>query len=203
MLALHHPPLKRRLQGLTQISAVATESDYERHLAGCSALLRASQGSTLDLSTPTLREAAFWVYMRQCLYNACIHQQPPNVDFSLSILPIPPAATSDPVGDLTSETSWANMMTWICAMTVQFCFGGSGSGSVEQSVRMAKWRELDGKVEGWARERPRSFDPIWESEEGRSGDEGNPFPDIFFTADWHGTLSFSQRPFFFLGTKKD
>lgn len=122
--------------------------------------------------------------MRQCLYNACIHQQPPNVDFSLNLLPILPAA-SDPIGDLRSETSWANFMTWICSMIVQFCFGGSGSGSVEPSARRERWRELKDKVDSWARERPRSFDPIWESEGTRSEGE-NPFPNILFTADWHG-----------------
>ena len=176
---------------LTGATAVATGSDHERHLAGCSALLRASQGSALDLSAPTLREAAFWVYMRQCLYNACIHQQPPNVDFSLTTLPIPAPTSSDPIGDLRSETSWANLMTWVCAMTGQFCFGGAVSVSLEQSDRVARWRELMDRVDCWEKERPDSFNPIWEDEGSRSRD-GNPFPDVLFVADWHGMFSLLQ-----------
>ncbi|KAL2755989.1 hypothetical protein ACRALDRAFT_2072567, partial [Sodiomyces alcalophilus JCM 7366] len=171
------------LRVFEQLTAVSG-TDQERHLAGCSALLRASQGTTLDLSAPTLREAAFWVYMRQCLYNACVHQQPPDVDFSLEILPIAPSS-DDPVGDLKSETAWANLMTWICSLIVQFCFGGASGNGAEQGRRMEKWKELKDRLEAWARQRPKSFDPIWESDEPASEANENPFPDILFTADWH------------------
>lgn len=82
------------------------------------------------------------------------------------------------------------MMTWICSQIVQYCFGGgygtSGSGSLEQNARMAKWKELNDKVEEWVNERPRTFDPVWESAGERSETSDNPFPDIMFAADWHG-----------------
>lgn len=83
-----------------------------------------------------MREAAFWVYMRQCLYNACINQQAPNVDFSLTLLPIPSLDSTDA---FRVETSWANTMTWICATIVQFCFSSHTQGPVS---RMVKWHEL-------------------------------------------------------------
>ena len=166
------------LRVFEQLSAVGNGSDQERHLAGFSALLRACQGPCVDPSAPGLREAAFWVYMRQCLYNACIHHQAPNVDFSLTLLPIPgPGAAAHA---LVSETAWANSMTWICATVVQFCFGAEAR---EPSLnRMAKWQELSSAVESWANSRPRSFDPMWQGE-GSSG--GGSFPEFYFAADWH------------------
>lgn len=161
---------------------MVTGSDQERHLAGCSALLRASQGSCVDPSAPTLRQAAFWVYIRQCLYNACVNQQPPNIDFNLTLMPIPAAAGTDSASDLRVETAWANTMTWICATAIQFCFGG---GSAEPLARMQKWTELEEAVESWLRNRPATFDPIY-SRQPVPGASSNPFPEFWFIADWHG-----------------
>ncbi|OOQ82429.1 C6 transcription factor [Penicillium brasilianum] len=166
------------LRVFEQLNVMVTGSDQERHLAGCSALLRASQGREVDPSTPGLRQAAFWVYMRQCLYNACVHQQAPNVDLNLVL--IPPPAGSDPLSDLRSETAWANTMTWICATVVHFCFGSSYP---EPSSRIRRWQELSEAVENWLITRPDTFDPIWYSEAVK--ESGNPFPEIWFTADWH------------------
>lgn len=157
---------------------MVTGSDQERHLAGCSALLRASQGREVDPSTPGLRQAAFWVYMRQCLYNACVHQQAPNVDLNLVL--IPPPRGGDPLSDPKSETAWANTMTWICATVIHFCFGSSYP---EPSTRKRRWQELSEAVESWLSTRPSTFDPIWYSEP--VPESGNPFPEIWFTADWH------------------
>ncbi|KAJ5175184.1 uncharacterized protein N7482_001061 [Penicillium canariense] len=166
------------LRVFEQLNVMVTGSDRERHLAGCSALLRASQGRELDPSTPGLRQAAFWVYMRQCLYNACVHQQAPNVDLNLIL--IPPPSGSDPLGNPNSETAWANTMTWICATVIHFCFGSHYS---EPFTRMRRWQELSEAVENWLSTRPCTFDPIWYSE--AVPDSGNPFPEIWFTADWH------------------
>jgi hypothetical protein len=162
-----------------QMNVMVTGSDQERHLAGCSALLRASQGREVDPSAPGLRQAAFWVYMRQCLYNACVYQQAPNVDLGL-VLMAPPVG-GDSVSDLKAETAWANTMTWICATLVHFSFGSSYP---EPSTRMRRWQELADAVEGWRKSRPRTFDPIWYSDP--VAGSGNPFPEIWFTADWHG-----------------
>ncbi|KAF2272055.1 uncharacterized protein EI97DRAFT_427020 [Westerdykella ornata] len=168
------------LRVFEQLKVMVTGSDQERHLAGCSALLRASQGSCVDPSAPTLRQAAFWVYIRQCLYNACVNQQPPNIDFNLTLMPIPAAAGTDPASDLRVETAWANNMTWICATVIQFCFGG---GSAEPLARKQKWTELEEAVESWLQNRPATFDPIWAGlpVPGAS----NPFPEFWFIADWH------------------
>ncbi|KAI5456196.1 hypothetical protein BGZ63DRAFT_367490 [Mariannaea sp. PMI_226] len=163
-----------------QLSVTVMGSDQERHLAGLSALLKTSQGRQVDPSTPTLSQAAFWVYVRQCLYNACVNQQPPNLDFELVLIPPPPVVNGQAV-DVKSETAWANTMTWICATVVHFCFCGSVLYS-ESSTRMQRWHELSEAVENWKKTKPSTFDPIWSGEPELGG---NPFPETWFTADWH------------------
>ncbi|KAL6709445.1 hypothetical protein ACN47E_001380 [Coniothyrium glycines] len=159
----------------------STGSDEEQHLAGCSAIIRSSQGHHyVDPSAPTLREAAFWVYVRQCLYNATIHQQPPNIDFSLELHPTPGSMQdSHPLARLRLENGWANQMTWNTASVVNFCFEGSETHGERQ--RIQRWQELWDKVKAWRNDRPRGFDPVFENKSRESG----VFPEIWFTADWH------------------
>ncbi|KAF1973597.1 hypothetical protein BU23DRAFT_133553 [Bimuria novae-zelandiae CBS 107.79] len=162
---------------------VPTESgsDEEQHLvAGTSAILRSSYTTTVDPSAPTLREAAFWIYVRQCLYNATVNQQPPNIDFAVQLLPLPHSMKGHhPLARLRLETAWANQMTWNCARVTDFCFGKSTT--FELSLRMSQWQALWDDVQNWNESRPRSFDPIWR---GHSG-EYSVFPEMIFTADWH------------------
>jgi hypothetical protein len=164
----------------------STGSDDEQHLAGCSAIIRSSQGNHyVDPSAPTLREAAFWVYVRQCLYNATINQQPPDIDFSLRLHPTPSSLRdAHPLARLRLETAWANQMTWNLACVVNFCFDGKEPQN-EKTYKMRRWKELWDLVQTWMRDRPDGFNAIFE---GPAGDQGS-FPEILFTADWH-TVSF-------------
>ncbi|UPX09939.1 uncharacterized protein EKO05_0000616 [Ascochyta rabiei] len=66
----------------------------KHHLKGTSSILHASRNSSVDPSATTLRDAAFWVYVRQCLYNATISQEPLDIDFSIQIHP-----TADSIQD--------------------------------------------------------------------------------------------------------
>ncbi|XPS68243.1 hypothetical protein M3J09_000535 [Ascochyta lentis] len=161
----------------------STGSDAGQHLAGSSAILRASQGNHyVDPSAPTLREAAFWVYVRQCLYTATINQQPPDIDFSLQLHPTPGSMQdSHPLARLRLETAWANQMTWNTALIVNFCF--EADPSMERNGRLGRWQELWDLVQKWAQERPEGFDAIWHGQ--ASEDEHSCFPQIWFTADWH------------------
>jgi hypothetical protein len=53
--------------------------------------------------------------------------------------------------------------------------------------KMRRWDELSKMLETWHETKPSTFDPIWCQEPGISGDgSGPPFPEIWFTADWHG-----------------
>ncbi|KAF1946679.1 hypothetical protein EJ02DRAFT_366843 [Clathrospora elynae] len=160
----------------------STGSDGEQHLAGCSAIIRSSQGHHyVDPSAPTLREAAFWVYVRQCLYTATINQQQPNVDFSLELHPTPGSMReSHPLARLRLETAWANQMTWNTALVVNFCFDGNEPQNVK-AFRGRRWQELWELVQAWMRDRPKGFNAIFEG----PADDKCVFPEIWFTTDWH------------------
>ncbi|KAI4940875.1 hypothetical protein J4E91_011132 [Alternaria rosae] len=170
----------RFYEQLTVLSS--TGSDDEQHLAGCSAIIRSSQGNHyVDPSAPTLREAAFWVYIRQCLYNATINQQPPDIDFSLQLHPTPSSIRdAHPLAQLRLETAWANQMTWTVACVVNFCFDGKEP-QHEKAHKMRRWQELWDLVQTWMHDRPDGFNAVFE---GLAGDQGF-FPRILFTADWH------------------
>lgn len=160
----------------------STGSDDEQHLAGCSAIIRSSQGNHyVDPSAPTLREAAFWVYIRQCLYNATIYQQPPDIDFSLQLHPTSGSMRdAHPLARLRLETAWANQMTWTVACVVNFCFDGKEP-QYEKAHKMRRWQELWDLVQTWMHERPDTFNAVFEGL--ASGQDS--FPRILFTADWH------------------
>lgn len=164
----------------------STGSDSEQHLAGTSAILRASQGAHfVDPSAPTLREAAFWVYVRQCLYTATINQQAPAVDFSLELHPAPESMHDEyPLARLRLETAWANQMTWNLAQVVNYCFDGTEAHG-DRVPRGRRWQDLWDQVQQWQERRPAGFNPIWQGEAGQNG----PFPEIWFTTDWHGKFA--------------
>jgi hypothetical protein len=167
---------------LTDRIATSTGGDQERHLSGLGALMKASQAPLeLDPSSPTLSQAAFWVFVRQVLYNACVHQQSPNLAFNLIVLPPPPADESTIA--VKTETAWANTMTWICARVIRFCFGDPASFPATET-REQRWLELSSAVQDWQNSKPSTFEPIFYGEPDHSGD--SPFPEIWFTSDWHG-----------------
>ena len=142
----------------------------------------------MDPSAPTLREAAFWVYVRQCLYNATINQQPLDIDFSLQLHPTPGSMRdAHPLARLRLETAWANQMTWNIACVVNFCYEVTDP-QTERAHRIQRWQELWEQVNAWIKDRPDGFNPIFE---GRASDSSI-LPDIWFTSDWHG--KFTQRP---------
>ncbi|KAF2266163.1 hypothetical protein CC78DRAFT_459682, partial [Lojkania enalia] len=170
------------LRVVEQLSVPATGSDFEQHLAGCAAILRASQGQVIDPSAPTIRDAAFWVHVRQCLYTATINQQPPNLDLLLQLADIIPLDDAEhPSVDVRSETAWANSMTWLCARVQHFCFGGGSN--AEPASRMRRWLELGEELDRWKSLCPSTFDPIWSG----PATEESVFPEAWFTAEWHVT----------------
>jgi hypothetical protein len=94
---------------------------------------------------------------------------------------------SHPLARLRLETAWANQMTWNTALIVNFCF--ETNPQTERSSRIGQWHELWDLVQKWAKERPEGFDAIWQGS--ASETEGSCFPQMWFTADWHGTFNLS------------
>lgn len=163
-------------------------------MAGCSAILRASQGTRfVDPTAPYLHEAAFWIYVRQSLYDATIHQRPLDIDFSLELRPAPESIPqTHPWSWLGSETAWANQILWNTASVAQFCF--SGNRAQNDAAWDTQWRALWDKTQKWLKDRPNTFDPMGSSP---PLDEGT-FPCIWFSSDWHGKSKYHplRFPFF-------
>lgn len=142
----------------------------------------------IDPSATSLRDATFWIYVRQCLYNATISQEPLDLDFSLSLQPaVDSFAGVHELSWLRSETAWANSMLWTTACVAEFCFAGPKS---EDSVasRTAQWLQLWERCQVWLKLRPKEFDAIGSG----PPEEGRVFGEIWFTADWHGEFSCSS-----------
>ncbi|KAF2996494.1 hypothetical protein E8E13_005418 [Curvularia kusanoi] len=154
----------------------------KRHLKGTSSILRASTTKRrIDPAATSLREAAFWVYVRQCLYNATISQESLDLDFTLTLEPITPADDDKhPLDWLTRSTAWSNHILWNTARIANFCFSSPGCEETSTS-RASTWQELWDNNASWQAQRPAEFDPIG-SGPPRNGDA---FADIWFTADWH------------------
>ena len=168
-------PLIHKL--MVDCEVLEASGDRESHLTGCNALLRSSEEPVIDPCATNLRQAAFWVYVRQCLYNACVFQMPPNVDTTLSLKPI--LLSDDYLSELRSETGWANTITYLCAKVVHFSFTAE---PYDPRQRFESWQRLAHDVEQWSNNRPTSFDPLPCT--APAGD--NLFPEIWFGADWHG-----------------
>jgi hypothetical protein len=162
------------------------EVDHERHLAGCSALLRSSQGLQVDPAVPTLRHAAFWVYVRQAMYNACVYQQPPDVDPETDVRVVDVTQNAISFTQiLEQQASWTNYLVWLTIKVMHFCFR---PGRQDITVRLPEWQDLGADLDHWQRQRPSSFEPIWISQADSTA--GSPFPVVLLTTDWHGKTIF-------------
>ena len=137
----------------------------------------------IDPSATSLRDAAFWIYVRQILYNSTISQEPLDIDFSLELMPTPELLVDKhPLAWLRSETAWANQCLWLTACVANFCFSGPKT-TEDASTRAAAWQELWDRNQAWQKKRPKEFDAI-----GRGpARDGHVFEDVWFTADWHGS----------------
>lgn len=144
-------------------------NDQECHLLGSSALVSSSSSP----ASSCLREAAFWVYLRQDIYMAILNQRPMKVDLSSISLPKTP-----PLASCSLDCTWARRMVAIMAHIVAFCFGDSDKS-------LSKWNELRAQAHDWNAQKPNSYEPYYWRD--RDVDAGRYWPDYWLTADWHGT----------------
>jgi hypothetical protein len=88
---------------------------------------------------------------------------------------------SHPLARLRLETAWSNQMTWNTALAVNFCFEGNDPRN-DRTDKVRRWQEIWDLVQEWIKTKPEGFEPIWQG----PSDPDCPFPEIWFTADWHG-----------------
>lgn len=144
-----------------QLNVSMTGADDERHLWGSTALV--------DLQpffhAPTaggIRQAAFWVFIRQDIYMALIHQRPMRCDLDSFNVDVTFVSRDD--------STWANWAIWILARIVQFCFGLQERG-------WEKWSVLNELMDTWEQCKPFSFTPYFHKE--RNVEEKLYFPVMY------------------------
>ncbi|EME87781.1 uncharacterized protein MYCFIDRAFT_27078, partial [Pseudocercospora fijiensis CIRAD86] len=86
-------------------------ADQHSHLLGAQAVIAAQERAAI---TGGLRQAAFWVVLRQEVYVAFVNQR--------SILPALEHRNIDRSFEAAEEHIWACRMVVLCADTIRFCF---------------------------------------------------------------------------------
>lgn len=162
-----------------QLNVSMTGADDERHLWGTTALVDL-QPSFHAPTAGGLRQAAFWVFIRQDIYMALIHQRSMRCDLDSFNVDVTFVSRDD--------STWANWAIWILARIVQFCFG-------LQERSWEKWRALNESMDTWEQCKPASFIPYFQKE--RNVEEKLYFPVIYHWDRIQGTpISLPFPPFF-------
>ena len=119
------------------------------------------------LSSP-LRQAVFWLHLRQEIDSACSHQRTVRADLE--------NCSFESLDHSLDVDIWLHRSLWICAQTLQWAYGDENSS--------ARWRELCRLIEEWLDKRPSSFDPLFFRP--RDPSQKIWFPEITFASDEHG-----------------
>ena len=136
-------------------------ADQQSQLLGLHALITAQERATV---AGGLRNAAFWVGLRQEIYVAFCNQR--------SIMPALEHCNIDRSLETAPDHVWSCRMVVLCADAIRYCFGDG-----DPSTTTYNW--LAESVTQWHNSKPPSFTPVYYKE----ADEENIFPDIWFLSD--------------------
>jgi len=123
-----------------------------------------------------LRQACFWVYLRQDIYISFVKQRP--VKTNLENLQLDRSLS--PADDCT----WANRITFKCAEILDFAFAPSPRSPTSVS-RADAWKRHCDEVAAWESMRPDGFEPVYVHP--RDASRGKWFPEMWFALDCHAT----------------
>ncbi|EME49909.1 hypothetical protein DOTSEDRAFT_68653 [Dothistroma septosporum NZE10] len=140
-------------------------ADQHSHLLGAQAFIQAQERAAV---TGGLRQAAFWVGLRQEVYVAFVNQRP--------VLPALEHCNVDRSFETADDHIWACRMVVLCADTLRFCFSDGHHTAVN-------YKYLEEQVQHWWTSKPSSFVPVYYREP--EGEEA--FPEIWYVADEHAT----------------
>jgi hypothetical protein len=149
------------LRNFEQMSSAITGFDCEHHLSGTSAFMNSE---STCVTVGGLRQASFWIFIRQDLDVALSQQRPLKLNLEAY-------ATEMHLDTPSDDWGWANSIVWITAEVVAFSFGW-------EKPRI-KYEELKLKAESWWQRKPRSFQPLYVG-------KGPAFPAIYYSQAWHG-----------------
>ncbi|EKG17942.1 hypothetical protein MPH_04799 [Macrophomina phaseolina MS6] len=150
------------LRFLEEIDIPVSGTESQSHLLGTQVFLTAQERSTVYGG---LRQAAFWVGLRQEIYMAFVNQR--------TIIPVLEHCNIDRSFENASDCVWANRIVTHCADVLRYCFGDG-----EQSL--ANYNRLLDYCDGWYMFKPPSFSPIYYREpDGQSV----VFPEVWLLSD--------------------
>jgi hypothetical protein len=135
--------------------------EIESHLLGSHIFITAQESSTF---TGGLRQAAFWVGLRQEIFIAYMTQR--------SILPTLTHCNIDRSFEPATDYTWANRIIVHCADVIRYCYG-------DGSHTLSTYAELVEYCDDWMALKPSSFAPMYY----KDADERNYFPEIWFLGD--------------------
>ncbi|KAF2141177.1 uncharacterized protein K452DRAFT_228673 [Aplosporella prunicola CBS 121167] len=149
------------LRFLEEIDIPISGNDSTSHLLGTHVFISAQERSTI---MGGLRQAAFWIGLRQEIYMAFVNQR--------TILPNLEHCNIDRSFEPTNDCTWANRIVTHCADVIRYCYG-------EGERNVACYNRLVDYCDGWYVYKPASFSPIFQKEP----DEESVFPEIWLLSD--------------------
>ena len=144
-----------------QMASAVSGSDSERHLSGASAFMNSERTCA---TAGGMRQASFWIFLRQDLDVALSQQRPVKLDLEAY-------AVSMMLEEPKDDYDWANKIVWITAEAVAFLFG-------PDKLRN-RHEELRSNAQVWLRDKPDTFRPLYVA-------EGLVFPEVCYTQPYHG-----------------
>lgn len=136
-------------------------ADQQSHLFGAHAFMMSQEQVAFSGG---LRQAAFWVGLRQEIYVAFVNQR--------SIIPDLSHVNFDRSFDAAEDNVWTCRMVVLCADVIRWCFG-------EEDHSTTAYTYLTDMVDQWHSSKPQSFAPIYYEPPGPD----NVFPELWYVQD--------------------
>lgn len=161
-----------------EMEVKASGVDTTGYLLGIKAFVHHGTGGdgSRYLMPGSLSGAAFWVGLRQQIYNAVMFQTPVCINLVHSLV--------DRTLMPTDDFGWANRAVVHCADVLNFCFDDGSQGTLGRAGGLEWWNELDEYNKRWTESLPSSFTPIYHQEPDAEKDEV--FPEIWYQSTCHG-----------------
>ncbi|KAI7325039.1 hypothetical protein KC340_g6201 [Hortaea werneckii] len=136
-------------------------ADQQSHLFGAHAFMMSQEHVAM---AGGLRQAAFWVGLRQEIYVAFVNQR--------SIIPDLTHCNVDRSFDAAPDDVWACRMVVLCADVIRWCFGS-------EDHNVSTYTYLADMVAQWHASKPPPFTPIYYAPPGPD----NVFPELWYVQD--------------------
>ena len=138
-----------------------------------------------QLNHGSLGAAAFWVGLRQEIYNAVANRMQVGIlQLATSHMPSLVDRSLEPADEFT----WANRAVVHCADVINYCFAEDKKRTIEEWDQLMKWNHC------WSEKAALPLTPFYQAGEEGEKKKRVPFPQIWYSQSCHGM---SSRPVVF------